>query len=68
MWWWILTDALYGRDFEIKYQRPTQEACTRRGVFFTFFVCLFVCIKPENPYFASHGGLKVNPLGVHPPG
>ena len=26
-------------------------------VCFCLFVCLFVSIKPENPYFASHGGL-----------
>jgi len=31
------------------------------------FVCLFVVIKPENPYSASHPGL-VNPLGVYPIG
>jgi len=32
------------------------------------FVCLFVGITPENPYFASRSGLKVEvkPLGVYP--
>ena len=31
-------------------------------------VCLFVAIKPENPYFATRPGLKVNPLGIYPLG
>jgi len=30
------------------------------------FVCLFVVIKPENPYLASCLGLEVNPPGVYP--
>jgi len=30
------------------------------------FVCLFVVINPENPYFISCRGLEVNPLGVYP--
>jgi len=28
------------------------------------FVCFFVAIKPEKPYFASCVGREVNPLGV----
>jgi len=35
---------------------------------FVCFVCLFVVIKPENPYFASRLGLEVTPLGVYPLG
>jgi len=35
---------------------------------FFVFVCLFVVIKPENPYFASRLGLEVTPLGVYPLG
>jgi hypothetical protein len=31
-------------------------------VMFVLFVCLFVGIKPENPYFASRPGLEVNLL------
>jgi len=34
-------------------------------LFFPFFP---VVIKPEDPYFASRPGLKVNPLGVYPLG
>ena len=30
-----------------------------------FFCLLFVVIKPENPYFASHPRLEVRSLGVH---
>ena len=30
------------------------------------FVCLFVVIKPENPYFASVSGVEVKPLGEYP--
>jgi len=26
-------------------------------LFVCLFVCLFISIQPENPYFASHGGL-----------
>jgi len=33
-----------------------------------FFFCLFVVIKPENPYFASRSGLEVKPLGIYPLG
>jgi len=32
------------------------------------FVCLFVGIKPQSPYFASRLGLEVKPLGVYPLG
>jgi len=32
------------------------------------FVCSFVLITPENPYFASRSGLEVKPLGVYPLG
>jgi len=32
------------------------------------FVCLYVVIKPDNPYFASYLGLEVNPPGVFPLG
>ena len=32
------------------------------------FVCLFVGIKPQNPYFASRLGLEVKPLEVYPLG
>ena len=31
-----------------------------------FFVCFFVVMKPENPYFASRPGIEVNPPGVYP--
>jgi len=33
---------------------------------FCFCFCLFVVIKPENLYFASRLGLKVNPLWFYP--
>jgi len=33
---------------------------------FCLFVCLFVVIKPGNPYFASRLGLEVKCLGVYP--
>ena len=37
--------------------------------FFVFlFFCLFVVIKPQHSYLASHLGLEVNPLGVYPLG
>jgi len=39
----------------------------RKGTF-CLFVCLFVVIKSENPYFVSRSGLEVNPLGVFPLG
>jgi len=35
---------------------------------FCSFVCLFIVIKPENPYFNSRLGLEVNPLGEYPLG
>ena len=38
------------------------------SVFSFVSLCLFVVIKPENPYFASHLGLEVKPLGVYPLG
>jgi len=33
--------------------------------FILLFVCFFVVIKPENPYFASYIGLEVKPLGAY---
>ena len=33
-----------------------------------FFLCLFVVIKPENPYFASCPGLEVKSLEIYPLG
>jgi len=35
-------------------------------IVFRFVFCLFVGIKPQNPYVASSPGLEVKPLGVFP--
>jgi len=46
-----------------------KNSCTIGFILFAVcFVCLFVVIKPDNPYFASLSGLEVKPLGAYPLG
>jgi len=48
--------------------KPHRRTLSRRVWFWLSFVCFFVVVKPENPYFASRPGLEVKPLGVCPLG
>jgi len=43
---------------------PTSRSDKTRTLTF-LFVCLFISIKPKNPYFASRFGLEVKHLGVY---
>jgi len=47
------------------YQVPT---ITEVFLPFLCFVCWFLDVKPENPYFASPHEFGVNPLGIYPLG
>jgi len=51
---------------QLALQLPPGSRNAHTFVCFVLFVCLFVVIKPPNPYFASRPGLEVKPLGVYP--
>ena len=56
-------------DYHVKFSLPPSTGFLREGCLLVFFLfCLFVVIKPENPYSASSHGSEVNPLGVYPLG